>query len=231
MLEGATDYVLAAGGLGTAAFALVDGSKAFWGGVSNAGFGQIERVVTTLFPGGTTAFDRANPLSLGGVTATLRAHWLNGTALADQRAIAKTLVKLRLDAANAPQLARATGVDGTVLSSIAQKIATGETLSQAETDVLGRFDLILTTLLDEGYQRADQIYRNTAKAYSAVIAVALAFFGGWVIQGGGLTDYVATRAMGAAVLTGLIATPLAPISKDLATGITAAVRAVGALRK
>jgi len=231
MLENASDYVIAVGGLGTAAFALVDGSKAIWGGVSNSGFGQIKRVIRKLFPEGIDEKDRENPLSLGGVIATLRANWLNGTALADQKAIAKTLMKLRLDAQNAVHLSKATGVDETTLKAVAEKIATGQALSQPETDVFGRFDLILTTMLDEGYQRADQIYRNSAKAWSVVVAVVLAFFGGWAISGDAFAAYFWSRDMGAAILTGLIATPLAPVSKDLATGISAAVRAVGLLRK
>jgi hypothetical protein len=37
--------------------------------------------------------------------------------------------------------------------------------------------------------------------------------------------------MGAAILTGLIATPLAPISKDLATAISAGVQNARLLKK
>jgi len=231
MLEHLQDYVLATGGLGTSAMAIVDASKAVFGGVSNAGFSQITRVITGLFPSGANAQDRANPLALGSVIATLRANWLNGTALSDQQAIARTLIKLRLSAANADVLAAATGVDAAMLRSVAQKIATGQALTQPETDMFGRFDLILSTLLDEGFQRADQIYRNSAKALSAVVSVVLAVVGGWAVKGGDLMPYLASPDLGVARITGLIATPLAPVSKDLASGLVAAIGTIGLARK
>ena len=77
-LAGTLGYIVkliaAAGALGTAAFGLVDASKAFWGGMSNPGFGYIRKAVETLLAtaGGATAFGRTE------IMATLRANWLNG---------------------------------------------------------------------------------------------------------------------------------------------------------
>lgn len=210
-----SNYIAAAAGLGTAAFALVDGSKAFGGGVSNCGFGHIERATAKFFPAAG-----GGPLSLNEVRATLRANWLNGTALTDQKAIAKSLIKLRLDADNALHLARATGVDGKVLAAVAAKIAAGKPLSTGESDVYGRFDLLLTAILDEGYQRADQVYRNSAKAWSVVVSVVLAFLGCWILNGAALD----AQQYGGALLVGLAATPLAPIAKDLTSALQAGVK-------
>ena len=228
MLKDPSSYVLAVGALGTAAFALVDSSKVVLGGVSNCGFGQIRGVVTRLFP---ASGPQTPPLPLNRMLGVLRANWLNGTPLGDQKQIAKTLIKLRLNADSAGHLARVTGVDAELLTSVARKIASGQSLDQPEQDVFGRFDLILTTLLDEGYQRADQIYRNTAKAAAMVVSVVLAYLGGWAIAAGPFLAYCFSADAGIALLTGLIATPLAPISKDLASGITAATKAIGLLRK
>lgn len=225
MLQNLPEYVLAVGALGTASFALVDGSKVAWGGISNCGFGQIDRVLRELFPRG------GGPLSFASVRATLRANWLNGTALGDQKLIAKTLIKLHLNARNAAHLAKVTGVDEKVLAAAADKITTAASLSPSESDAYGRFDLILTTLLDEGYQRADQIYRNSAKAWSVVVSLVLAFLGGWTIAGGSLVDYVHGRDVAEALLVGLLATPLAPISKDISSALSAASRAIGLARK
>jgi hypothetical protein len=223
-----SDCIAAIAGLGTASYALVDSSKAFWGGASNHGFGNIERVLTSLYPEDIDKTDRSNPLSLPAVLATLKASWLNGMALADQKAIAKSLVKLRLDEDNAVHLAKVTGVDVIILTNIAKNIASGTSLSQPESDVFGRFDLILTTLLDEGYQRADQKYRNCAKAWSAAVSVALALVGGWVVNGGNLAS---GRDIVIAIVIGLLATPLAPISKDLTSALSASVRAMQLLKK
>jgi hypothetical protein len=220
-------YIAAAAGLGTAAFALVDGSKAFRGGVSNHGFGHIERIVRKLFPESTEQEGSSNPLPLSEVLATLRANWLNGTELADQISIAKSLVKLRLNEINAPVLAKATGVNAGKLKAIAGKIASGETLAPDENDVLGRFDLTLTALLDQGYQRADQSYRNSAKAWSIAVSVVLAVFGVWTVKGS-LPDF---QELGGAILVGLAATPVAPVAKDLTSALAAGVKAAQALRK
>jgi hypothetical protein len=227
LLENMSDYVAAAAGLGTAAYALVDGSKAFSGGVSNCGFGHIERAVRRFFPEGAEKRDSANPLQLRNVLANLRANWLNGTALADQKAIAKSLIKLRLDHVNASGLAKATGVSKDKLVAIAGKIASGETLTQEENDVFGRFDLMLTAILDEGYQRADQSYRNSAKAWSIAVSVALAVLGGFIVGGHSFNAYY----FAGSILLGLAATPIAPIAKDLTSALSAGVKVAQTLRK
>ena len=223
-MDTVTQYIAVAAGLGTAAFALVDASKAFAGGVSNHGFDHIKEAVSGFFTSGGGETDPANPLDLDGVLSTLRANWLNGTALADQKAIAKSLIKLRLNEASAGQLAKAAGVNGDMLASVARKIASGDQLTQAENDVFGRFDLMLTALLDRGYQRADQSYRNKAKAWSIVASVALALFGKWVAD-------IGTVSYSKALLIGLIATPIAPVAKDLTSALQAGVKAVQVLRK
>ena len=217
------DAVLAIGSLGAASFALVDSSKAVRGGVSNLGFGHVEQVLDRLFPPGVDKADRSNALTFAGVLGTLRANWLNGRSLADQKSIAKTLIKLRLDATNAAHLAAATGVDPAVLASLAAKYATGGALSPEEQNVAGRFDLLLTTLLEEGYERADQAYRNGAKAVAGVVAVVLAVLGKLALGDPAI-------GWGMALLAGFLAAPLAPVSKDLASALQASVKALQIVR-
>ncbi len=220
-----SDIVIAIGGLGTASYALVDGAKAIGGGPSNHGFSHIRRVMAKLYPEDVDRNDRANPLTLASVLDTLYASWINGTALADQKAIAKSMVKLRLNRDNAPHLAKVTGVSGELLIAVAAKMANGARLEQAESDALGRFDLILGALLDEGYQRADQAYRNFAKLWSVAVSVALAFAGGAIVGLDTDKDVLAT------LLIGLLATPLAPLTKDLTSALQSSVKAMQLLRK
>lgn len=234
MLDNLADTIVAVGALGTAAYALVDGSKAVRGGISNIGFRHIKRSIERLCPAGNG--QHHDPLSRKGVLETLQANWINGRPLADQKAVAKSLVKLRLNKENAEFLAKATGVDKTVLISVAAKIQSGHSLSQQETDAFGRFDLILTAQLDEGYQRADQAYRNSAKAWSAFVAVVLALAGGWVLwdqqHAGDVWSYwLLSKDLFVALLLGVLATPLAPVSKDLATAINTAVGAMKSVKK
>jgi hypothetical protein len=148
-------------------------------------------------------------------------------ALADQKSVAKALIKLNLNPGSAEQMANVTGVDKTLLASVAAKLSTGEDLTTPETDVYGRFDLLLSAVLDQGYQRGDQRYRNSAKLLAVPVAVALALLGAWSISNGDLSSSDALKALAA----GLLATPLAPVAKDLASAIQAGAKVAQVIQK
>ena len=88
LLEHLPRIVTAIGGLGTAAFGLVDSTKTFWGGVNRIGFKRIKTTVTDLTPGAA-----ATGLTQDKIVDTLRANWYNGTDLNSQKSIAKSLIK------------------------------------------------------------------------------------------------------------------------------------------
>ena len=69
-----------------------------------------------------------------------------------------------------------------MLQSAATKATKGEKVSPEEVSVLGQFDAVLSAVLDEAYERADQKYRNAAKLLAVIVATALALFAGWLIQ-------------------------------------------------
>jgi hypothetical protein len=219
------DSIAAIAALGTAAYGLVDASKAMWGGASNAGFGRIKDSLARFNPALNT---------LGNAPwQTLRANWLNGVAKADQKAAAKALIHLALSPGNAAALAEAVNMDANALKTAASKINQGDELNKTDMDILGRFDALVSAILDAGYERADQQYRNTAKLLSALVAVVLAAIAGGVIQsanGVGLGGYLGSKEFLVAIIIGAVSTPLAPIAKDLSTSLAAAAKAVGALK-
>jgi hypothetical protein len=219
--------VLAIGSLGTAAYGAVDVSKGFGGGISNRGFGDIKQVISKFIPPSPGDQNTAPALALPSVLATLRANWLNGMALADQKSIAKGLIKLNLTEGTAAAMAAAAGVDKAALTSIAAKLATGASLTPVESDVYGRFDLLLTANLDQGYQRGDQRYRNSAKLLTVPVAVVLALLGASAIAGGALTFVDSLRAF----VCGLLAVPLAPVAKDLSSAIQAGAKVAQSWKK
>ena len=231
--------VTAIGALGTASFALVDTTKIGRnGGISNSGFANIAHAVGQFFPGATrnrksAPADRGTMPSTGAgnLLDILHGHWISGSPLADQKAVAKSLIKLRLTKDTAADFAAASSVDANVLSQVATKMTQGTELSPPEMNVLGRFDLALTAILDEGYQRADQRYRNSARALASVVAVALASIGGYSITSSSLTAYLSGAEVWQFVLCGLLATPLAPIAKDVASGLAAGVKVAQALKR
>jgi hypothetical protein len=213
--------ITAIGALGTAAFGLVDASKVLPWLIPSSGFQFVRKLVKQLAPESGT-IPKESALTVSAITDTLRADWINGMALADQKSAAKTLFKLRLNAQTAPALALITGVDKDVLTSVATKLANGEPMTQPEMDTYGRFDVLLATTIDRGYQKADQRYRTTAKVAAGVVAILLAEAAAY---------FLGMRNVGMAFLLGLIATPLAPIAKDLASSLNTAAKAVQSVKK
>ncbi|PWT79270.1 MAG: hypothetical protein C5B58_13980 [Acidobacteria bacterium] len=212
--------ILAIGGLGTAAYGVVDAMKVFDGGISNRGFGDIREIITKFIPPSPAGQKTASAHSLSSVLSTLRANWINGMPMSDQKSIAKALIKLNLTRENAEEMAAAAGVNADRLLAVAEKLVTAEPLKPEETDVYGRFDLLLSAQLDEGYQRGDQRYRNSAKALAVPVAVILALLGAWAVDGNAFNWRDAIKALAG----GLLATPLAPVAKDVASTIQAGAK-------
>jgi hypothetical protein len=233
MVNGLQDFQLgqvitAIGGLGTAAFGLVDAAKSAFSGINRVGLKHIHQVVSELAPEGANAGGPVNALPQANILDSLEANWVNGNDLASQKAIAKSLIKLHLSSANASTVAVKASVDPAVLTAVASNLETGTPLSQAESDTYSRFDLIVTALLDEAYQVSDQVYRNFTKTLAALVAVALAVAGGWSLDG---ANFWSPKEIALAVLVGLLATPLAPIAKDLSSALASAVNTMQLIKK
>jgi hypothetical protein len=236
-----TQTITAIGGLGTAAFGLLEAAKPVFPFINWLGFPRIRRTVRALAPHAATAAapqahggqppapsPAINALPQSAIVETLKSNWVNGTDLTAQKAIAKSLIKLHFSADNAETLAAATSVDSAILTSVAKKNAAGKPLEPSESDVFARFDLIVTAMLDDCYQRADQFYRNWMRGLAALIAVALALAGGRVLIG---TTFWQSADAWVALLVGLLATPLAPVAKDLSTALATAVDTMQSVKK
>ena len=221
--------ITAIGALGTAAFGLVDATKVLpFGGVNRIGFKRISKAVSQLTPRGHHAAGAAtNALPQANVLGTLKANWYNGVDLSSQKAAAKSLIKLNLNPGNAGEVARAAGVSPETLTTVASKIATATALTTGESDVYARFDFILTALLDEAYQYADQQYTNGTRTWAMLFSLILAFAGTFIVSHGSFDRLSATEAL----MVGLLATPLAPICKNLSSALATAVSTMQALKK
>jgi len=260
------EAVTAVGALGTAAFGVVDATKSVGGGVSTAGQIFLKCLIDKIAPASTdSAVPSGSALTNAEIYATVRANWINGLSVADQKSTLKTLIKLRLNPASAAALAELTGVDKALLASLATKLARGaglaennappagaippaagaapaateddNSLTPAELDAYGRFDVMLSTSIDRAYNQADQRYRNWAKVLACFVAIVLAEISAFIYQHGGLGSWSALRLGGIfhapyiyAFLVGLLATPLAPIAKDVATAISTAAKAFKAVK-
>ena len=207
----------AIGALGTASFALVDSLKILPnGGISNVGFASIERCLQDFFPGQT----RRN--AAGGVKHLLdelHGNWISGRPLVEQKAVARSSIGLRLTGDTAAQFAKATDQDAVLLKVIGEKMASGVTLDTAETNLFVRFDLLLAATIDDGYQHADHRYQNCTKFAAMMFSIVLGVLGGAAICNLDFNHYFGSSDMWLAVVVGFLATPLAPISKDLASAL------------
>jgi len=208
----------AIGALGAAASGLVDTTKLFARGISHVGLKTIREQIEPFSALLETIPENA-------AFDTICGLWINGAAIGDQKAKVKALIKLGLRPATVDALARATGLEPAALNPLAQKIATGTDLTPAEVNIYGHLDAILSAVIDAAYEKADQHYRNAAKLLAAAIAVVLALVGGYAVSTPFDTKHVLL-----AVLVGLVATPLAPVTKDLTTALSVAVQASGRLR-
>ncbi len=218
--------ITAVGGLGTAAFGLVDATKPIFG-TNHIGFEGIRSTVRSLTPANAPG---ANTLSPDKILATLEANWINGTDLASQKSIAKSLIKLNLSATTAAALASATGVDPDTLTTIAVSMASSTSLTSPQSDVYARFDLIVTAMLDECYQRGDQIYRNGTRLIAMAMAIVLAVAGGIVLDGG-WGAWFNGKDVGESLIVGLLSTPLAPVAKDISSALATAVNTMQMIKK
>jgi hypothetical protein len=226
-----TVAITAVGALGTAAFGLVDASKLVPGLIPSSGFAFIRKLVTQLAPESRGTVSQGSALTAPAITDTLHANWVNGMALADQKSVAKTLIKLRLNAETAPDLAILTGVDESVLTSVAKKLANGEAMTQPEMDTYGRFDILLATFIDRAFQKADQRYRTTAKTAACLVAIVLAEAAAYFLGMLAANGIPIWNNIGIAALVGVVATPLAPVAKDLATALNTAAKAVQSVKQ
>lgn len=204
--------------LSTASFGLLDATKWFGGGVSNLGAPALRRALT--------AFEDPLAAALGPDEwwPVVRASWLNGVAKDEQKAKAIALIKLGLSPRTAPMIAAASHVDPEALTAVARKLQDGEGLTDADLNVVGRMNATVEALMDAAFERSDQQYRNGCRFWAGVAAVGLAIAAWWLWP----SDKGPTFWQ--ALIVGLLAVPVAPLAKDLTSGLSAAVGALKAAR-
>jgi hypothetical protein len=211
--------ITAIGALGTAAFSLVDAAKAFGGGPSNIGYGFIESVLDRY----AATLDLALGKSADGKSIfqdVVRAHWMNGRPRGEQKAIIKSLIRLGMTRDTAPELAAGANLDEAALAEATTKLERGTALTDADLNLIGRLDASIEAHLDAAYDRADQLYRNASHFLAGLVSIGLAEFVAWVTK----TDWRV------GLLVGILAVPLAPIAKDLASSLQVAAAAMRATK-
>ncbi len=225
----ATAAIAAAGALGTASFGLVDATKAFNGGVSNFGFGHIRKALKP--------FSAALKHAESDWALSIRANWINGMAKEDQKSAAKSLIRLGLSSDNAAAMAEAGHVDPASLRRVLIAVETGGPLTTQDAQLLGRFSAAIDAAMDGSFERADQQYRNASRVVAGLFSIGLATWAGVLlyasdlVPGAKATPFLASPYFWPSILAGVVAVPIAPVAKDLASSLQAAATAVKAVKR
>jgi hypothetical protein len=209
--------IAATGGLGLAAMSLVDAFKAIpGGGVSRIGFSHIRKVLKL--------FDRVLAQAAGDEWETvILSHWINGRTRGDQIGVIRSLLRLGLNPETSEQLVAIGNVEAAPFAKAAEKLVKGQALTEADVNLIGRVEAAVEARLDAAFDLGDQSYRNASRVLAGVIAVILAVAASLILK--------EPHGVGAGILVGLLAVPIAPIAKDLVSALTAAAGAVKAARK
>ena len=211
-----TELVLAAGALGMAAFGIVEGLKRTQR-IGEAGFDALIALL------GVAPLDALKTAYGRDVDALLRGQYRGS-----QENLAKILrqgMRIGLTPANADAIAAEFGViDKEALKAAAAALAEGRDLDTAQRNALGRFELAVDARIDGGLALAQDRYARAAKNYASAIAlfIALVVTSLMIRQGTG----TAAILVPAGVIVGLVAVPLAPVAKDVASAIKAAAEAL-----
>lgn len=221
ILENVGAALAALSALSTAAFGLLDTSKAFWGGTSNFGLGHLK---TALLPF-RAALDEAVGEDWFDI---VRANWINGLPKADQKSVLGSLLKLGLTQSTATDIAKAAHVEPDMLGAAAAAMAAGTPLTDPQMNVLGRMAASMEAKLDAAFERAEQQYRNVSRLLAGVVAMVLALVAEFIWSQA--THDVSPTGYWTALGVGILAVPVAPVAKDLTSALSNAMRAIKAAK-
>jgi hypothetical protein len=219
-----TEAILATGALGTAAFGIVEGLKST-AAVGEAGFDEL---TTTLGPFAVT-LQQAH----GSDWAKIYRGLYRGDATELVRMLRQG-VRVGLTTQNAATIGDALFGRGTekanALVVVAGKVLSPDAKpSELELRALGRYELAADARIDAALAIARQQYATTARLWASVVSMVIALVtAGGLYASGGVIGLSTGGLVLFALLIGIAAVPIAPIAKDVASGIHAAARALRA---
>lgn len=216
------DIVIAIGALGTAAYGIVDGFK-FFRGWAAAGFRRIQDTL------GTAVYQSLEIAYGTDFEKILTSQYIKDRTKGDIVQSLRQGTRVGLTPENAGTMARSLGIqiNPDKLTVIAQKIATGGTLNSSERNILSRFELAVDARIDAALSLAETRYVATMQLRASIVAISLAFAATYFMETTSNVATVNSSDFLLAFVVGVMAVPIAPIAKDVASGLQSAARAVG----
>jgi len=213
-MENLGTIVLAVGALGTASFGIVEALK--WTGVGLFGFGQIIKLLGD-------PIMQALRVAYGSEYQNLiQAQYRAGRASGDLPRTIRQGARIGLTPDTAVELARRVGVvTGDALQDVSEVLQRGESLSEEQRGVLGRYELALDARIDAALALANSRYIGYVRGLASLVAIGIAMIVG------GLQNVPLMKAF----IVGLAAIPFAPMANDLAGALQAASKALPGNKK
>jgi hypothetical protein len=201
--------VLAVGGLGTAAFGIVEALK--WTPIGMMGFRQITRLL------GAPALDALRVAYGPASIDLLEAQYRTGRSAGQLPKSIRQGVRVGLTPDTAGPLAERLGVVAADdLVAVAEALQQGAELTDAQRSILGRFELALDARIDSALALADDRYAGSMRVIASLVAIIIALAIG----------IYAGQSVLLALIVGIAAVPVAPMAKDLSSAIRAAGQAL-----
>ncbi len=208
--------IIAIGAIGTTSFSLVDTFKVFGDyGPSALGYKYVRKVYTEMGPALAKALGEGWP-------EVLKGYWMNGTSRDRQVSVVMNALRLGLDKTTAEALALNGPIDPAALADVVTYLNDGamgdepkdtdQAAVRKALNALGRLDAYYRARLDAAFERADHTYRNGSRLLAGIVAVILSVVGGYMLP-------ESKHSLALYIVVGVMAVPLAPIAKDLASAI------------
>ncbi len=218
--------IVAAGALGTAAYGVIDGLKTS-SFISCFGFGHLRRQLDRFSPVFRAAYgdDYAEVLALyyakdrasEAFMADLRQNVRLGLSALKEEGIRE--IEDVLQGRSPEHIA--------LLTNVREALAAGEDPErQAQID-FARLEALVMSRLDAGAAAAENAFKGKMKLSATVAALALSFLGLSVLVCAG-EMVLSGASIGLALMVGIVAVPIAPVAKDVASGLNAAMKALRA---
>lgn len=209
------ELVTATGALGAAAFGIVDVCKNnnfFW--IGSAGWKEIKKGMgTILYEALTNAYGVH-------VDSLIQRQFMNS----DEEMLKHTLrqgIRVGMRIENAEELSAEFGLDKVELMAVAAKLANGEALEDKDKNILTRFEFAADARIDAAVAKSRQVYQGWMQFLAMLFSLIFAVGAGQYMRQNDLVDGPVIMT---SIFIGIVAVPLAPISKDVATAINSAAQ-------
>ena len=219
LLDSFLRIATAAGALGVAAFGVTEGLKR-WRLVGEAGFSAIRSTL------GEAIFSTLENAYGSDTEDLLRALYKSEEG--ELRRVIRQGVRIGATSDDACCLARTVGMDKAELL----KALNAPKPTQDQLDVIGRFELAVDARIDAAMALAKDRYVLSTRRTAALVAVVVAVLVNALLVASPNGDQAQDGPNGTleqwllTIIVGLLAVPVAPIAKDLATAVRAAADAL-----